>query len=414
MSHASIDHNHEEKFFVTNSAQLQRWLPWLRMFRAFRIAIGVKSVLLALVATCVLPLGDNAIRSTLGNPQTQFLDSLDTKPLVNSLITDRLLQQLEADTEVFSENQNTSFPSNPPRLSLLFIGHFEVGRVLYPWSNIPIKTWLLVHSSNLEQWVTGAALLLWGLLIYALFGGAISRITAHEITGTGSVSLLGSLKFSGRRLLSYFASPLLTLVGIGMCWLPLVCAGLIGRIPVAGEFLVGLFWIFAILAGFFLALILIGVTLGWPLMFTTISVEATDAFDGLSRSFSYIFNRPWYALFLVCIMSVYGVILSHFVNFVLQLSIRVTDQVVGVGLSGDRLSNDALYLVSCWMYFVNRIPIAFYFSFFWVSVTIIHFLLRHREDGTPFFVMGQDKLVASPLPLSGIPAAELREAKLDL
>src|SRR4029079_18006813 len=50
-----------------------------------------------------------------------------------------------------------------------------------------------------------------------------------------------------------------------------------------------------------MAILLIGALIGWPLMWSTVSVEGTDAFDALSRSYAYTYHRPWrllwYALF---------------------------------------------------------------------------------------------------------------------
>ena len=36
----------------------------------------------------------------------------------------------------------------------------------------------------------------------------------------------------------------------------------------------------------------VGLAAGWPLMWPTISSEGTDAFDALSRSYAYVYQRP--------------------------------------------------------------------------------------------------------------------------
>jgi len=41
-----------------------------------------------------------------------------------------------------------------------------------------------------------------------------------------------------------------------------------------------------------MTLLLVGVLLGWPLMWATISVEGTDSFDALSRTYAYVFQKP--------------------------------------------------------------------------------------------------------------------------
>jgi hypothetical protein len=67
------------------------------------------------------------------------------------------------------------------------------------------------------------------------------------------------------------------------------------------AFLVGLAWPFVLMLGLLMAILLLGALIGWPFMWATISVEGTDAFDALSRSYAYTYQRPfrllWYVLF---------------------------------------------------------------------------------------------------------------------
>ena len=57
-----------------------------------------------------------------------------------------------------------------------------------------------------------------------------------------------------------------------------------------------------------MAILLIGALAGWPLMWATVSVEGTDAFDALSRSYAYTYQRPlrllWYVLFAALLAAV--------------------------------------------------------------------------------------------------------------
>ena len=50
-----------------------------------------------------------------------------------------------------------------------------------------------------------------------------------------------------------------------------------------------------------MALLLLGLAFGWPLMWATISTEGTDSFDALSRSYAYVFQRPLRYLFYVVV-----------------------------------------------------------------------------------------------------------------
>ena len=60
----------------------------------------------------------------------------------------------------------------------------------------------------------------------------------------------------------------------------------------------GALWFLPLLAGLFMAVLLVGLFFGFPLMWATISAEGTDAFDALSRSYAYTYQRPLlYALY---------------------------------------------------------------------------------------------------------------------
>jgi hypothetical protein len=294
--------------------------------------------------------------------------------------------------------------------------------------------WLVFPVRGFGPWLAAWLYVLWGLTVMALLGGAIARMAAVDFAGAGELSIQQALRFSARHALSSLGAPLIPVVGLAVCWAPNLIAGLWARIPYVGEGLVALFWFLPLLAGFMLSLIVIGVAAGWPLMLAAISTEASDAFDGLSRSYSYVFNRPWYLLFLVVATVLYGSAALYFVTGMMTLAVDLTCVTVGAGVgSVDQFpllsatpaipawstwvhpSQDYPALrgtIGLWMRLVGSIPSAFVLSFFWTMTTIIYFLLRKREDATPLSEVNLDDLPSTgpdDLPIIGIPAAERRE-----
>jgi hypothetical protein len=93
---------------------------------------------------------------------------------------------------------------------------------------------------------------------------------------------------------------LIALAGTSVFALQLVFVGWMMRLDVL-AFIAALVWPFVILLGLMMAILLLGALFGWPLMWATVSVEGTDAFDALSRSYAYTYQRPlrllWYVLF---------------------------------------------------------------------------------------------------------------------
>ncbi len=73
-----------------------------------------------------------------------------------------------------------------------------------------------------------------------------------------------------------------------------------------GVLIAGILWPLALLAGLFMALLLLALLFGWPLMWPTISSEGTDSFDALSRAWSYVYHRPLHYLFYVAVVAFLG------------------------------------------------------------------------------------------------------------
>jgi hypothetical protein len=161
-------------------------------------------------------------------------------------------------------------------------------------------------------------------------------------------------------------------------------------------------------------------------MIAAISAECSDAFDGLSRSYSYLFNQLWYAFGLVLLATVYGGLALFLVQLLLGLALQLTEISVGVSVTG--LSDTNLPGVrvpvdmpevahstfALWTYVVRAVPAGFVFSFFWTMTTLIYFLLRLRDDATPLSELAGVTPPASGLPIVGMPAATLREQELTL
>ena len=63
-----------------------------------------------------------------------------------------------------------------------------------------------------------------------------------------------------------------------------------------------------------MTLVLLGTVGGFNLMYPTIAVEGSDSFDAISRTFSYVYARPWRMLFYTLVAIVYGALCYLFVR----------------------------------------------------------------------------------------------------
>jgi hypothetical protein len=236
----------------------------------------------------------------------------------------------------------------------------------------------------------------WTLLVWCLFGGAITRITVVRLGRDERVGLRESLDFARRKLASFFGAPLLPLLAIALLGVPLMLLGLLMRLEL-GVLLAGILWAAIAVIGFVMALFGIGLLFGWPLMWSTISTEGTDAFDAISRSYAYTFQRPLhYALYAV-FATLLGGLGWIVVGFFCDVTIRFADWAIAWGAGPDRFSGIPLALsdqaasgtfwagaklIGFFTTCVRAFLTAFAAGYFWVAAGAVYLLLRRDADQT--------------------------------
>lgn len=301
-------------------------------------------------------------------------------------------------------------------------------------------------------WGFLAAAAAWCWFLWAAFAGAITRIAAVEIARDERMELAEAAGYAAKNYRMYF-------------WAP-VSAGLFilffaGCNAAAGFLLRGLyhaadnrFWNLgstaeafahgaagillvagfplALLSGFLIVLLGIGLAAGWPLMIPAASAEGTDAFDAVSRAFSYVFNRPWRyigyhltaALYAVpCVLFVTGFACA-FTHVAVATGewgmgaafsdgfgapLRAALGVLGIGSGATALPTGWLVCAAGWAlagmvvlvfgYAASYVP-----SYAFTAWTMMYFLLRRSADGTDMkevyeeAVEDEDAAVAEPAP----------------
>jgi hypothetical protein len=249
------------------------------------------------------------------------------------------------------------------------------------------------------------------LAIWAVVGGAVTRMAAVRVAREESVPLEKALSFSLRKWPSTVTSPLIPFgVLVLLAILVGLPTGLLLMIPHIGEFAVGILLFLPLIMGLVLGLIFIGGAFSVGLQWPTIAAEGSDSFDAISRSISYISSRPWKYLFYAVFSVVYGCATFILVKFLTFLTLRTTHEAVstfswGAGGAEDKLLRlwqvptlanpwpvagleqfwsevSATYVFAIWVWVVLGVMVAFLASFFFCSQTIIYFLLRKSVDAT--------------------------------
>lgn len=192
------------------------------------------------------------------------------------------------------------------------------------------------------------AILVFGLLvIWSFVGGAITRIAALDYARDESIRMLDALKFARKKFWSYFWSPLVPVIGVLFFAFCNVIVGLIGRIPVLGEVVVALGFPLALIFGFFVVFIGVIGIFGLCFMFPTISAEGSDAFDAMSRAYSYVLSRPKQYILYCVVNTLYGLICLAFVAFLAWVMIRLTFLTVGMGMGQKFATIHSFILQKC-------------------------------------------------------------------
>jgi hypothetical protein len=258
------------------------------------------------------------------------------------------------------------------------------------------------------------------LALWSLFGGALTRSAVVDAARGRTISASEAFVFSFRRWGWYLLAPVMPLIVVAVLALLLALYGLLFNVPVL-DVVAGLLFIGALGLGFLIAMLIVGWVAGVHLMYPALSAEGTDAFDAVSRAFSYVLARPWRLVGYSFVALVYGAISYLFVGVIIFLIIFATRGAVAawVFVDSSKLSAagkpidtvdkfDALFpmpmlgqlaykpawdhlgitgditatLIMVWVYLLIGVLGAFAISFYFSSFSVIYLLLRRHTDGS--------------------------------
>lgn len=158
------------------------------------------------------------------------------------------------------------------------------------------------------------------IVIWSFFGGAITRIAAVQVARGEKIGLFEAAGYSGRRLVSYVTAPLFPIGIVAAMVILLGVLGFLGSWTWLLELVGGLLWFLALLLGLVMTLALVGLV-GWPLMAATVSTEGTDSWEAATRSYGYLYQRPWHCLWYALVSVCYGAVVIFFVGLIGSLTV---------------------------------------------------------------------------------------------
>lgn len=431
----------EQRLSLTE-IQYRRLFPWLLIFRCFKLAADPKKIVLALIGVIVFGVGwrviNTAFSITVFRPTESEAAQEAAAETAAYFVGPSALPWDSGGTaariwRAYGDEEGRSplrtLPGalqDPPGFLLRIATRWDVPltpiRILiepframftqsYPRSELGFDIPGLNARFDAGYVVYLVALGLWAAICWGIFGGAISRIAAMQLARDERVSLREAITYGLRYAPSTIAAPFIPLFGVGIFVFFCLVGGWISNIPGFGPWFAGVLWFLPLVAGLVMALLVVGWAVGWPLMVPTLAVEATDAFDAVSRAFAYSYQRPWNYLFYGSLTIVYGSIATFIFLVFVQLTLYLSVWAVSWGASNELLATLATplpgyayrllmmpyeageppasilqampaYVFTFWVMLMVLTAPAFVYSFFWSAATAVYLLLRRDVDAT--------------------------------
>ncbi|MER3440405.1 MAG: hypothetical protein C4296_03390 [Gemmataceae bacterium] len=285
----------------------RRLFPWTILFRASRIALDPRKLLLAALALVALSFWWGLLALVFVPNRPQDPSSKEYRDWYNTWAQKVQLGTWPGYADDRGQNPYLVVSEAPGRLWTYDFWRTQGPVLMEPFRHILRPVTMFFETS---PWQRDWWFLLFGLLgslaIWGFFAGAITRLACIEFAKRDRIGFKEGLLFACKRYLHFLGAPVFPIVGVGVMVVVMVLgAFFILIVPWLGDVLGGLLGFLPLLGGLLMVLLL-AVYLAWPLMYASISTEGGDTLDALSRSYAYLFSRPWRYLFYWMVALVYG------------------------------------------------------------------------------------------------------------
>ena len=355
----------------------RRFLAWSSLVRAVGLAGDARKLILGVVGLALLIGGWDLIDANLGaNP---------ARALTVRIAPGRTIEDFERT-------------AGPGYGNLVWLVSEPARTVIEPFAE------LFSRKTGLRAWFRALGRGVWALVVWGIIGGAITRIAVVQLTIGGGIGVTTALRFALRRWLALIGAPLTPFLAVFLVAGGCALFGRLYYIPAGiGASIAGILGFIPLVAGVLMALILLGLALGWPLMHATVAAEGEDVADALSRSYSYVNQRLLrYLAHLAAawILGVIGLVLAVcFARVVLSLA----DWSVALGAPAQPSSIPLADITrEFWTTAVGWLTHAYIYSYFWTTTTVIYLILRQDVDGTDTHDVYLDEQATDTF--AGIPA----------
>lgn len=351
--------------------------PWLMLPRASALAISLPVLFLATAGVLLMPLGWWGVRSLLPRPQQRRVQSVQHVPVLPER-----KDLLGADAHEDYVKSQLNFDGTDLYRPMVLAGRTLVN---------PLLTMLHPATSWAERgyWALGS---IWNLLVWGLFGGILARMAVMRYGRDQREGLGPAYRFIAPRLSAFVQTPLFVLAAVVLMLAFSQTVGWISQWEV-GQLIAVVVWLLVLLAGLIATVLVVGIVLGWPLIWGALSAEEMgDVFEATQRTFAYLYGRPLQYGFYLLVVVVTGSVTSWVVNVLAHLVVyfggwglwtRSADVASGspnLGSSG-RIGEA---LVERLNQLVLTVGTAFPYGFLFIAAGVVYLLVRRDADQIEF------------------------------
>jgi hypothetical protein len=310
----------------TGSIYEVRWnevFPWLILAKAWRVSLLVRVLAYAWIGLLLTQLG------------WRVCDSLFSE---SSLRTSSNYIAREIDSASYKSVRHEVRTNDPLNYWVWIQRPFQgEGPLVRGWKLLsdPIVR-LFDSDTGARNCFHSMCCALWAIAVWGIFGSTIARTSAFYCTRQEIITPLAAGRAALTRWPSTAGAPLIVLLFALLLAVPLALAGLLLRADLF-AIIAGALWLLSLAWGLGLAIVLIALWFGWPLMWATVAVERSDAFDAASRTAAYAYQRPLRLAFYVLVAAVLGMIGQLIVSGFATVTNQMTDWAVSWGAGNERI-----------------------------------------------------------------------------
>lgn len=320
---------------------MQRY-RWMILLRSFRLALDARQMIVASAAVLAMVVGWWGLAkvfSGASDPQVQQLTAAYSTlpwqgaPAAHADVANETYvrqdpfavttpdgrSEIATRTEVVPASRPSGTASRP------FATQASINAYFGPYTRLTAPFAKLFSAGLTVSGFTFSLLAgIWGVAVWGYAGGVITRMAGVRLARDERATLGPAMRHARSRWGSYFWAPLMPLVGILVLALPIFALGWLLRFDI-GVLVASIAWPLFLVLALVMGILLLGLAVGWPLMWATISVEGTDSFDALSRTYAYVYQRPlqylWYAAIAGGLGVLAGLLITVFAGAIVYLSL---------------------------------------------------------------------------------------------